>query len=232
MSFINIFADSIFPPYCLNCSKQGSWLCNKCNLKLQPSLTQCYVCRKVSKGYKTHERCSSLFHSMFIGWNYTKVSKKFMSAFKYQSAYRIIQSITPILFSRLKSNDILKDTLLIPIPLHPSRERSRGFNQAELIAKSLADKFKLEVSTDILRRVKNTKHQAYISKVDRESNIAKAFKVSNVRSGIKKILLIDDVLTTGSTMNEACLALKKYYPNTEISGLCLFRSTYRRNKMA
>jgi competence protein ComFC len=227
MGIIDTIADTLFPPYCINCGKVENWLCEKCNLKLQPTLTTCYVCNKVSKGFRVHKQCGSPFENMFVGWNYTKVSRKIMSVFKYQGAYRVIQNIVPLLFQRLKAFEGLKDTILIPVPLHPSRERSRGFNQSKLIANVISKEFGIPVRPDIVRRIKNTKHQAYINREGRINNIKDSFYVSKLNDDIKKAVIIDDVLTTGSTINEVGRVINDRCPNIKISGIVLFRSLFR-----
>ena len=93
--------------------------------------------------------------------------------------------------------------LIIPVPLFPSRERARGFNQAELIAARLGR----PISTHVLRRRKNTPSQTGLSRNERKRNLASAFEV---RSGVKgTLIVVDDVYTTGSTMNEIARTLKR-----------------------
>lgn len=93
--------------------------------------------------------------------------------------------------------------LVIPVPLHRSRERQRGFNQAELIAARLG----LPMSTRLVRRRKNTPSQTGLTRNQRNRNLAAAFEV---RGDVKKsIIVVDDVYTTGSTVNELARALKR-----------------------
>ncbi len=102
--------------------------------------------------------------------------------------------------------------LVVPIPLHPKRMRERGFNQAELIGRELVKlDASLELSSDMLKRIKNTESQTKMKNRDeRIKNVHECFAVHNPEK-IKErnIILIDDVYTTGATMNEARAALKK-----------------------
>jgi ComF family protein len=93
--------------------------------------------------------------------------------------------------------------LIIPVPLHRSRERERGFNQAELIAAQLS----LPMATRVLRRRKNTASQTGLSRNERKRNLASAFEVIGEVKGT--IIIVDDVYTTGSTMNEIARTLKR-----------------------
>ena len=97
----------------------------------------------------------------------------------------------------------------MPVPLHAARKQERGFNQAELIAKTIAAGFHIHLDTGALIRAKNTeRHRAGLDEVDRAKSVEQAFKV--IRPELLKnlsVLLIDDVFTTGQTVNAAARAL-------------------------
>jgi len=96
---------------------------------------------------------------------------------------------------------------LIPIPLHKSRRRKRGFNQAELVARSLGRQWNLPVISDWLVRTRKTKPQKELSDLERRQNLKNAFQLSRNDVRLKKVLLIDDIYTTGSTMDAAASLL-------------------------
>ena len=101
--------------------------------------------------------------------------------------------------------------ILIPVPLHPRRERWRGFNQSELLGKKLANHFGWQVKTDILSRQRYTQPQMSLKGQERKTNIIKAFKVNSPLSDLifsSPLIVFDDVWTTGSTLKEAGKALK------------------------
>src|SRR5262249_39091001 len=99
--------------------------------------------------------------------------------------------------------EVFTGSLIIPVPLHPSRERRRGFNQAELIAARLGR----PVTNRLLRRRKNTPSQTGLTRNERKRNLASAFEVRGTAKGT--IIVVDDVYTTGSTMNEIARTLKR-----------------------
>ncbi len=98
--------------------------------------------------------------------------------------------------------------LIMPVPLHSKRRRWRGFNQAEIIAKEVADHFKLDFNSDKLVRIKHKKPQAKLGERDRKSNIIDCFYWDGSGLANRNVILIDDVVTTGSTLNECARVLK------------------------
>ncbi len=114
------------------------------------------------------------------------------------------------MFNYLKSTDLkLENFIIAPIPLHPGRERKRGFNQAELLAKFIGTKLNLEF-TIALKKIKNTKPQAQLkNSEERIKNMEECFRITNPELvENKNVILIDDVFTSGATMNEAVKILK------------------------
>jgi ComF family protein len=109
----------------------------------------------------------------------------------------------------LPENSDLKDALLIPIPLSKKRLLWRGFNQSEILARELVTAFNYSISHD-LKRNKYSRPQAELSEQERLNNIKDSFFWAGTALEGKTIILIDDVITTGATLNEAALTLKKY----------------------
>ena len=99
--------------------------------------------------------------------------------------------------------------VVIPIPLHPARRRKRGYNQAELLAKELGRLWKLPVDTKYLKRMQKTLPQKQLNDRERRENMKTAFKITENDVKYKSVLLIDDIYTTGSTMDAAARILKE-----------------------
>lgn len=99
--------------------------------------------------------------------------------------------------------------VLVPIPLHPARRRKRGYNQAELLAKELSRRSGIPTEGHLLIRTKNTKAQKELDDRERRANLKHAFSVPKEQIPYKKIILVDDIYTTGSTMDEAASVLRQ-----------------------
>ncbi|MFC1976178.1 ComF family protein, partial [Chloroflexota bacterium] len=99
--------------------------------------------------------------------------------------------------------------VIIPVPLHASRLKERGYNQSELLAREVAVVIYLPVDTTTLQRVKKTKSQMKLGVDERRQNVKKAFACSSLKLAGQKVLLIDDVCTTGSTLDASAAALKE-----------------------
>ena len=98
--------------------------------------------------------------------------------------------------------------VIIPVPVHPSRRRKRGFNQAEVLAKIMGERLGIPVRTDLLTRTKKTLPQKELSAGERLKNLSGAFRAEVIPAEIRRILLVDDIYTTGSTIEACTRALK------------------------
>lgn len=118
--------------------------------------------------------------------------------------------------------------VIIPVPIHPNRERARGYNQSELLCDSLSEEIGI-VDTDVLIRVVDTPHQTGLTRANREQNLHSAFKVTD-RAKVKgkNILIVDDIYTTGSTI-DACVRVLKKAGARSVSALCLTRTPVIKN---
>lgn len=97
---------------------------------------------------------------------------------------------------------------IVPIPLHKKRKVSRGFNQAEVLACGIGKKLNLPVMPEVMVRTKNTVAQKELNDKERQENVKNAFKIPSNEVKLKKVLLVDDIYTTGSTIDAAAKALK------------------------
>lgn len=101
-----------------------------------------------------------------------------------------------------------KDFILIPIPLHPKRLTWRGYNQSEIMAKKISDLMGYKTDANLLVKIKHSTAQAKLNKTQRKENLLNAFEVKKILTN-QKLLIIDDVATTRSTLNQAAATLKK-----------------------
>ena len=227
--------DFIFPKFCVNCKKLGSYLCENCFTYLSfDAKSFCLVCGNPSFNGLTHPVCLGKYtiDGAFSGLNYNQTVKRLVHRFKYDPyifdlrgflAEFMFESIIQIeTFNRILQQDPF--SVLVPIPLYGAKFRRRGYNQAEVLARELAPRLNLSM-LDPLQRIKNTHSQVGLKEKFRKENIAGAFCVKeNFSKDLKgkTIFLVDDVLTTGATLLEGANVLKRAGAKT-VFGLTLAR---------
>jgi ComF family protein len=127
---------------------------------------------------------------------------------KYRN-HKAVAAILAAILAEAYQRYQLAANIIIPVPLHPSRLHERGYNQSELLARAMAVILKLPVNSQALQRTRQTKSQMTLGVNERHQNVAGAFICANSDLSGQKILLIDDVCTTGSTLDACAQALKK-----------------------
>lgn len=214
--------DLIFPKACLRCGSEGTWCCTACAGKIIIVPPQCFVCHALAPATtnnpagKTCERCRrgtpiEYFFSPFIYQDETV--RTLVQALKYERIRSLDAWFADALADYLRYFQIIIPihALLIPIPLHRQRLRMRGFNQSELIARELAQRFGIPVRRDLLIKKSATVPQADLPRRERLTNIAGSFSLAEGAGDIirgKTIIILDDVKTTGATITEAACMLK------------------------
>lgn len=221
---VKLFLDILFPWQCFYCKKETSNpypLCQKCqrNIPINYSFI-CPVCRKRIVNFSKRScSCKTYIDALGIVSSYENVVlKKAIHIFKYQYIISLHLPLSDLMIRFLKETNFIseidkKNILLIPVPLHKRKKRQRGFNQSELLAKTLAAHFSLNFYPEIIFRIKNNPPQAKINNFsEREKNVKNVFQVSPSNLKVIKskwIILVDDVYTSGATMQEAAKVLKK-----------------------
>ncbi|PJB99232.1 MAG: hypothetical protein CO077_02870 [Candidatus Nealsonbacteria bacterium CG_4_9_14_0_8_um_filter_35_12] len=229
------FLDILFPKFCFNCGKEGSYLCEDCFSMLEIS--------EIHQKYSTKS-----LTDLYFALPYQNIlAKKLIRRFKYEPFIKELAETLVLLiithFQLLDNKPNLANFILIPIPLNEKRRRWRGFNQAEEIGKELS-KFlparlasqgeaggKLPLVSDCLLRVKNNYPQVELSEKERKENVKDIFFCQNKKEIFgKKILLVDDVYTTGATMEEAARILKESGAK-EVRGIVVARAQPGEDKL-
>lgn len=162
------------------------------------------------------------YQSLIALGEYHGVIKGLVNQLKFGSqplaASALVEFFDLYIGPRLRAQQVVPDAL-IPIPLSNRRHISRQYNQAQLLSMYLATKFDIK-SIDGLKRVRYTKQQSQLDRGDRQQNIKNAFAIHEPID-VQSIAIIDDVITTGATVNEACVTLQQAYPNLNISVWCM-----------
>jgi len=210
------FLDLFFPRICEGCGKVGSYLCDNCMKRLirYTSQQQCHVCKKpVSKGL-VHDSCKlkSYLDGVFITAKYDKFIEDYIGDIKYEFYFAMIPDLVKVMNKYLEENQefqkIIAQSDVTFVPLHFWRQRWRGFNQAEKIAHGIADYWKV-YCIRLLKRVRRTKCQVGLKRKERLANLKDAFKFIYKGKVKKSVIVVDDVMTTGSTLEECGKALKE-----------------------
>ena len=218
-----------FPSHCLYCEKiitRDGLFCADCWSKLQfISEPKCTICSYPFEIEITHRAANLLCSNCIIKkppydksitiFRYNKLIKKIISDLKYRDQTFLAKKFSKILFDKIKT-EIGDYDFILAVPLHQKRLRKRKFNQAILLCRALfkhcKNYQKIKFYADFLCRTKNTIPQVELRKKQRQKNLKNVFivnkKYKNSVSG-KNFLLIDDVMTTGATLENCALALKK-----------------------
>ena len=209
------FINSILlPKYCILCGTQGQYICTNClKIKFKVNFNDiCHVCGNVTFTKRLHKECedSTNLNKLFFFCEYNLASKRLIEEIKYKGNYAIIEDLALHMSKYLQfkvKNINTTDFIVTSVPSHIFKKNQRGFNQSELLARKVAGLLGFEYKT-LLKKNKNTKKQAGSTKNSRSQNLRDTFsaKIENVS---KNVIIIDDVHTTGSTLNECAGILAK-----------------------
>jgi ComF family protein len=195
-------------PFCQDCFKEfteiKSPICSLCGRPFSEGVEQDRVCEDCLRRRPSYDVARAPY--LYDGALMTAIHE-----LKYAQRTHLADSLGSLLASFAQTwIGELKGYLIMPVPLHPRRLRSRGFNQSLLLARCVASKTGSDLDFLSLRRTRFTKPQTELTSEERKKNVRKAFEVVNPEAVKgKTIVLVDDVATTGSTLNECAKALKK-----------------------
>ena len=211
--------DLLFPKFCFGCGKEGEYICEDCLAIIE--ILEYHFCPGCQKRTINGETCPSCKKSTKLNGLYfaapyqNALVKKMITQFKYEPFIRELKKpLADLIITHFQLCEKIKsdfsDFILAPVPLERKRMKWRGFNQSEEIAKELADYLEIPLINDALFKIKETLAQIDLTGEEREENIKGVFSIKNIEKIVRKrILLVDDVYTTGSTMNECARVLKE-----------------------
>ncbi len=190
--------------YCEDCAEKLIFDSQRrCKLCDDVVLGDSTICDNCKSHHKNFDRAISVFP-------YIDIVKKVILRFKDSNAKYLAPHMAKLMFNRLQQENINFDVIL-PMPLSKKSFAKRKFNQAQLLAENLSILSEKPIETNCFEKIKETKHQKELGFFDRQKNLNKAFKVTDKSKVLnKRILLVDDIMTTGATANECAKELKKY----------------------
>lgn len=213
-----IFVDFLFPKVCLGCGFLGSYICLNCRQQLKPiEKDQCLYCRSPSPLGLTHPSCSKKLSidGVVSVFYYNETMRKIIKNIKYHLVKKAFDELFIIVHQQIIKRiglykNLFNNCFIQPVPLHPDRLKKRGFNQAQVISEFLSKILGLSV-VNFLERKKATNFLAQMAtKKERHLEIRGAFAIKDQPQLFnKKILLVDDLITSGATVKEAGRVLKK-----------------------
>lgn len=193
--------DIIYPPVCGICDKiNKKSLCKKCEIKIKP-----YQINEIKK-----IKNKSFDYQIKI-LKYENIIRDKIIDYKFNEKAYLYKTFAKIILKNKKIYGFLKKyDIIMCVPMHIKKKMLRGYNQSELIAKELAKKLQIEKQFNNLVKIKDTKKQSTLTKEQRKTNLKNAFQIKNSEKvKNKKVILFDDIYTTGSTVEECSKVLKR-----------------------
>ena len=211
LSLLKSVTDFIYPPFCIVCNnrllKDERFVCEKC----------WYSIPKIGREFDIFHDIRSksgqevYFSNAMSIWQFSPPAQTIIHYLKYQGFKRLADHLGMIMAERLGLMSLPPEqTLLVPVPLHKTRQRERGYNQSSLLCQAIAVESGFSYDDSILTRIRYTESQTKLNAVERAKNVDNAFKIIHPgKIQQKVILLVDDVITTGATMNACARELMK-----------------------
>ena len=219
---IGAIASLLYPPVCTICAanvRASEYLCDQCETKTARVIAP--FCQKCSEPFEgaitgtfTCANCAHrtiYFDTAVAAYRSRGIVRQIIHTFKYGRQIYLRHLVARWLYAALDDERLSnrRFDIIIPVPLHPTRQRERGFNQASLLAELLSAEISIQ-SKSALERIRYTPTQTALDRAERMENLHKAFRLrKNADVRRLRVLLIDDVLTTGSTLSECSRVLKR-----------------------
>lgn len=201
MNFINSALDYFFPPICGMCGEiNENYICNNCYENIK-KIKKCVINEYNNRNFSKH---------LYI-FRYEGIIRNKIIEYKFEDKGYLYKMFAKIILSDKKTcNFIKRYDVIIPVPISKKRKKKRGYNQSELVANELAQKLNQDIWTDIIIKKKDNKPQSKLNKLERIKNVEDIYEINKpIEVKNKKVLLLDDIYTTGSTVNEIARKLKQ-----------------------
>ncbi|MEE9366269.1 MAG: ComF family protein [Dehalococcoidales bacterium] len=218
--------DFLFPPYCIGCGKEGAFICPSCHQMLPRIIPP--ICPRCGRPQASEILCpdcvrwQAAIDGIRSPFRFEGAIREAIHKLKYQNLRALAVPLAGMLREYLVASPLDVD-VLVPVPLHRKRLRERGYNQAERLALELGKLINIPAVTDVLIRLRHTPPQARTTTVEeRKRNIADSFACRDNRLRDQRVLLLDDVATSGTTL-DACATVLKANGAASVWGLVMAR---------
>src|SRR3989344_3717880 len=212
------WVDWVWPKRCVGCGAMGRYVCERCEVGLWEEEQICPVCTRGSRYGLRHRYCGRPWsmEGLTALWAYEGVARKFIAQAKYKYYFDFLRELVGLSMVQLHSRVELSyfweylesGPTVVPVPLFWRRGKGRGFNQAKIIGLGLSQVWGLEMQ-DLLVRTRDTGRQVGRTREARLLNMANAIAINSKYQVPKNVLVVDDVWTTGATMNECAKVLRQ-----------------------
>lgn len=220
----NFIKDLIAPKKCYSCNIEWHFLCNNCFQKIEKFSSICYICKKSSLNYKIHTNCyNNIYYDRLIIMNHysNNIIKKLIKETKFYYIRDILDDLAYYLWNLLLENigDLnytKNDYILISSPMYFFKKLKRWYNVSEILASNISKNIKIDYNKNIIKKVRNTWQQSLLSRELRIINLDKAFKINKRyidKTDKKVFIIVDDVVSTWTTINEISKLLKEAWAN-------------------
>lgn len=203
--FQSLIKSYLFLQYCIVCNRylddNHQILCKKCIQDLP---------RVKNSAISDQDHISSPLTGLYSHWEFSDAFQTIIHEIKYQRKPKLASYLGKIAAAACPISEEKEVDCILPIPLHPVKFRERGFNQSLYIASGISEVFGIPVFSDYLKRIRYTRTQTKLSRLERRTNMKNAFKVpTNTIEAVagKRFLIVDDVYTTGATLQSAARTL-------------------------
>lgn len=198
---LNTIINLIYPNVCGFCNKiiSKEYTCKSCREKLQ------YIYESEKQFVSTNKN----FDVLVCAYKYKGIVRNKILEYKFKNKKYLYRSLSERLYKLLLKYENEID-YIVPVPIHIKRYFKRGYNQSELVARFFSEKFNKVMLKNVIIKTKNTKPQSLLTASNRKKNVCNAYRIKNSKHIYgKTILLVDDIYTTGATVNECAKVLKE-----------------------
>lgn len=230
----NFLKEILAPKQCCWCKSYGAFLCYSCFESIETYPSVCYICKKPSKKYFLHKNCATnagfFLERICIAKEYHSPIKHLIKKGKYYKNREIFVELGDYLYATFHEVFCEENIVLVSVPMYHLKKYKRGYNSSEILTKHIGIRANIPYVLDSIRKIHSTPSQTELTKWERKRNRDYAFEWNNTYTPFfqwKTVIILDDVITTGNTLN----TLAKFYKENgakTVYGMCIASSLKKR----